>query len=502
MNPGPDPGAAAASGGPARRSCLIVLGMHRSGTSALTRMLSLLGAALPKNLMRPQPGVNDTGFWEPVRIVALHDEILQELDSRWDDVLPINPSWFASAPARDCRDRLAAMTREEFGDAPLFVLKDPRVCRLLPLWGAVLKQLDVEPLYLHIVRNPLEVARSLQARDAFPQSKSLLLWLGHLLAAEHATRGRRRACVRYADLLADPLGTAERLGRDLALVWPRDSYLAQAEIEQFLSRRHRHHTIPDEEISASGGITAWIKEAWELLAPTTGEERRASGFEALRQRYLEASENYGQLVALLERELREERERRQDLDAQAAVLQAEKANLEAEGAALRDDQRNLAAQIAALQGEKAAMAAEAHRTAAQRDAELAGLRNELAGLRNAHAGLRTALARSSWVADRRSLRFWLRTLRSVPLIRRSGLFDAGYYRTTYPDTRSLLVPPLLHFLSHGWREDRNPHPRFDTAWYKLTYPDVAAAGVNPLVHFLLSGRREGRQTHPAAPSLP
>ena len=67
-----------------RRTCLLVLGMHRSGTSALARVLSLMGAALPKNLMGPGPG-NETGHWEPAQIVQLHDHLLEELGSPWDD---------------------------------------------------------------------------------------------------------------------------------------------------------------------------------------------------------------------------------------------------------------------------------------------------------------------------------------------------------------------------------------------------------------------------------
>ena len=68
-----------------RRSCILVLGVHRSGTSAVTRVINLLGAALPKNLMPPSPNNNEAGFWEPKNLWLLHDRMLREAGSRWDD---------------------------------------------------------------------------------------------------------------------------------------------------------------------------------------------------------------------------------------------------------------------------------------------------------------------------------------------------------------------------------------------------------------------------------
>ncbi len=539
-----------------RRQGLIVVGMHRSGTSALTRVLSLLGAALPKNLMQAQPGNNETGFWEPLRIVTVHDEILQSIDSRWDDVLPVSAAWFASAAARSSRDRLVGMMREEFEDAPLFVLKDPRVCRLLPLWTAVLEDLGVEPLFVHMVRNPLEVAQSLRARDGFPQVKSLLLWLGHILVAEHATRGRRRAFVRYEDLLGNPLGTTERLGRDLGLTWPRETYLAKAQIEEFLLPRHRHHVIQDETVLSNRGASAWVRAVYGLLSSTANDQVLEEGFDALRCKYLEGSEEYGKLVAILEREKHQERGRRRGFEEQVVALQAGGAALAAENASLVAARAGLEAENASLAAARAGLEAENASLVAIR----AGLEAENASLVAARAGLeaektslaaaRTALEReyasllaartalaaenASLAADNRSLSaeksfcaarnanflmeldrrdsriqrlqslvhqaprlvIWLRALRSAPLVFRSGLFDARHYRAAYPDVHATPIPALFHFLCFGAREGRDPHPLFKTSWYEQTNPDVADAGVNPLVHYLRQGAAEGRDPHP------
>ena len=99
--------------------------MHRSGTSALTRTLGLRGAALPEAASSRRGPDNATGVWEPREIVAIHDELLAAAGSSWDDVGEFPPAWFASDSARLFKQRLVAALRCDFGQAPLFVVKDP-----------------------------------------------------------------------------------------------------------------------------------------------------------------------------------------------------------------------------------------------------------------------------------------------------------------------------------------------------------------------------------------
>lgn len=78
------------------------------------------------------------------------------------------------------------------------------------------------------------------------------------------------------------------------------------------------------------------------------------------------------------------------------------------------------------------------------------------------------------------------------IIWRSRAFDPAYYLLTYRDCRAADVDPLWHFVTHGWREGRNPSADFETAYYLKTYVDVHLAGTNPLVHYLRFGQYEGR----------
>src|SRR5579862_44939 len=120
----------------ARRRALVVVGMHRSGTSALAGVLGKLGATLPQNMGVPGPD-NARGFWEPLSIVAANDEILAAAGSSWDDVETVPGSWFDSDASAPFVERAVPLLADEYGDARLLVIKDPRISRLLPFWRRV-----------------------------------------------------------------------------------------------------------------------------------------------------------------------------------------------------------------------------------------------------------------------------------------------------------------------------------------------------------------------------
>jgi hypothetical protein len=245
-----------------RRRAILVLGMHRSGTSALTRILSLSGAALPDRLIEPSATMNETGFWEPREIVDLHDEVLAAAGSAWDDVLGFPAAWFETPAAASFRRRLDDIIGREFGDASLLVVKDPRLCRLLPLWRPMLAARGLAPLAVIPIRNPLEIAASLDKRDGFGEGKSLMLWLGHFLAAEHDTRDLPRCFVSYDRVLSDGPEVVRQIGSALQLDWPRPPDDAGCDIDGFLSNRLRHHAIDDTILFRRSDIPTQIRDAY------------------------------------------------------------------------------------------------------------------------------------------------------------------------------------------------------------------------------------------------
>ena len=247
------------------KTALLVLGAHRSGTSPLTRVLNLLGADVSARLLPPAPG-NALGFWEPADVVRLHDELLASAGTSWDDWRRFDPAWYQSPLAATYTQRLRAWLAQEFRESTLFVIKDPRMCRLFRLWREALSGFDAQIKVVIALRNPVEVARSLESRDHFPPAKSHLLWLRHLLDAVGDTRDVPRCVVSYDGLLRDWRKTVIDLTQRLDLTWPRPLSAVESPIDEFVSARERHHVVEDEEWLDRPDVVDWVKRAYRELA--------------------------------------------------------------------------------------------------------------------------------------------------------------------------------------------------------------------------------------------
>jgi len=250
----------------ATKKAILVVGMHRSGTSAITRVLNLLGCDLPSALMRESAQNNEAGFWESLRIMHLNDDILASAESAWNDWQAFEPAWHASPVAGEFRERARAVLESEYSDSHLFVLKDPRICRFLSFWIDVVRDFGAEPLIVLPLRNPLDVAASLEGRNAIDPSLGGLIWLRHVLDAEAESRNVARAWLRYERLLSEPQTQIDRLSNDLNVSWPRHSSVkVEREINQFLSPELRHHHSEDQALLANLSLPHWIRASFEIF---------------------------------------------------------------------------------------------------------------------------------------------------------------------------------------------------------------------------------------------
>lgn len=246
------------------QTCIVVLGMHRSGTSALTGVLSLLGIHPGESLLPAMEDVNPKGFWEHAEVVAIHNELLEAFDSSWHDEAPLPGEWWKLPAATACRSRIVDVLRRDFGNRAIWLIKDPRMCRLLPLWQDIFRDLACQPRFILMLRNPAEVAHSLRKRDDMPDISSCLLWLTHMLEAEYRTRGLPRAFVNYEDLLSDWRGTTTDIAQTLGLTWPVAIEDAAPSIETFLDPSLRHHA--SDTVLPEDPASRLARKGFELLS--------------------------------------------------------------------------------------------------------------------------------------------------------------------------------------------------------------------------------------------
>lgn len=190
---------------------VMVLGMHRSGTSALTRALALAGCWVGEgDELFPDDSANPRGYWERRDVVALNEAALAAVGARWQ-AFPEGALDGLDAGHRshlEGRSREIVAALDEHGS---WVIKDPRLCLLFPLWRRALTR----PFVVLVHRSPLAVAESLAARDGVPLLYGIALWELYTRQALAATAGLPRALVSYHRLLAAPEAAMAELGAAL-----------------------------------------------------------------------------------------------------------------------------------------------------------------------------------------------------------------------------------------------------------------------------------------------
>lgn len=244
---------------------LVVLGMHRSGTSAMAGVLSRIGFGVGASLLLPNQ-YNPRGYFENKLLVDENNALLERLHSAWDDVRPLPLDALAQHLASsDNRVRHKALLETELsgsgGVDQGYVLKDPRLCRVLPLWQPVWQDLGWNPRYILMLRHPDEVVASLQHRDGMAPEHGYLLYVAYLLDAERYTRTCQRSVVLYERLLNTPDTVWQQLTAEIQLpAVPPDRWTQAVEL---LTPELRHHQAGVSETLSLGQDLAY--RLWAVM---------------------------------------------------------------------------------------------------------------------------------------------------------------------------------------------------------------------------------------------
>lgn len=289
----------------AGKRAIFVLGMHRSGTSALTGMLNLLGVELGgKDALLPARSDNPAGFWENKTAMEINEDLLSQLGRRWSSVTELPEAWMESEAAAVALGRAISLLEMNFKDAPVWALKDPRICRLAPLWfkAATLAGSSSRDALI-VCRDPREVCRSLAARDGLAPGVSSLLWVQHVLEAERYSRGMPRTVITYHQLIRDWASVAGRIGRELRLEWPLAVASVTAQVDDFINADYRHHEFGEE--ADDNEVSMLARELYAVcVAIEGGDLSQWERFHDLGARYEAARDVFGLAIEATVGEIR------------------------------------------------------------------------------------------------------------------------------------------------------------------------------------------------------
>lgn len=386
------------------RRFTLVLGMHRSGTSALTGAVHELGAHLGGDLV-PAAADNPGGYFENSAVVSINETLLLGLERGWDDPSPLPADWLESDAAIRAGEAIDVLLATAFFEPRWYAIKDPRLCRLLPLWMPRLERAGPVDVVLAL-RSPDAVVASLVRRDRMWPDDALRLLLLHLSEAERSTRSHRRAVSDYDVLLATPESEVRRLST--ALDWPVSGSAPWVAATSLLDVGQRHHRADAVADSDPFLRATSLRLHATLLA--AGDEASRDGA-ALLGPEVEAVQGGDERTRGLRWALLRERRRVHDGESAyreltAGFQQVEQSALERFDALAMLDRRLGDTQQALSQAEALALArlAELEALARERDAlshQLVGAAAEAAVVAEAHRGLRADLeSQVAWAEAR------------------------------------------------------------------------------------------------------
>jgi len=280
---------------------LFILGMHRAGTSALTRCMSLMGYQLPKTLMGANKS-NQKGHWESTRLARLNDRILDYFGMDWTSWLPLDVSRLPAETSSQFINEIITVLQGEYDDGQPIIIKDPRISRIVPLYISALKKGGYNAKFILASRNPIEVANSLKARNDMGMTESQMLWLRYNLDAEIATRGLPRSFIDFGYLLDAPhkyLAAAIKSAKLRPVYSLEDVSTA---INKFLDKAQRHDSRSLEDVMLDDEHREWtgrVYQAWLIMCENSTSKASLQSFDNVRDAFnIAGPQLWRQLTAL------------------------------------------------------------------------------------------------------------------------------------------------------------------------------------------------------------
>src|SRR6266568_6197163 len=392
-----------------RRPIVIILGMHRSGTSLCSHVLSALGFDMADAIAAHES--NAKGHWERRQIVDLNDRILEHFNRGFytlhhDFGLPV--AWWADPQVGKSRREIVAYLAGRMGDAP-FGFKDPRTARLMPMWHQIFGELRLEPKFIICLRNPAQVARSLHARDGLAPEIGEFRWFSYVIECFQHTKNHGVCLLEYEAWFDAPKANLEKL-REFVGGFPLDrevdvdAVLADIVDDQL---RHDNPQLAEAQHPLIRSLYALAQRAGDDPAARAQIQNIAvqyRGFDQMQRPFHRAFEANSAIALQLPA-------REQTI----AELAKAAETAQAEIARLHDAQTQAQRKIAELTRQRDAVM---RATAEALHDEIAGLREGLTQTEREAAGLREALAAAERKA--RELERIAGELKAAPAERSAG----------------------------------------------------------------------------------
>lgn len=243
---------------------VVVLGMHRSGTSAVARALRVMGVDLGSHLLPPAAD-NSKGFFEDADLVDLNIRLMDACGTNWSSMRSLRLDVLSDRDLADFQAQATLLLQDRLSKVDIFGIKDPRMCLLLPFWQPIFENLNCRVKYVLASRTPMAVADSLFQRNAFLHEFSYCLWARYIFEAILQTQANIDAVLDYDHLMDNPSTQVVRLARNLGL----EAELNQKSLEeyqsQFLDVEMRHSRYGLNDVQSASGLPEFVSRFYAVV---------------------------------------------------------------------------------------------------------------------------------------------------------------------------------------------------------------------------------------------
>ncbi|MBY7896584.1 sulfotransferase family protein [Vibrio fluvialis] len=245
---------------------VVILGMHRSGTSVVAKAVSLSGVEFGDNLLEAKAD-NEKGFWEDAYIVDCNDKVLHQSQHEWYTVGEINPV------LKDEKANILQYIEKKFKGFDVWGVKDPRLCRLLPEWNNILDSVASDIKYCVAIRNPLNVIRSLESRNEFTAQHAELLWYQYNINILQSLINKEFSVIDFDQLITEPKTNVIRLAKGLSLEYN----LLEEDLDQFcnefVTANLRHSSLNFDDLLSDSSVHKDVKTLYKYMLDLTKNEK-------------------------------------------------------------------------------------------------------------------------------------------------------------------------------------------------------------------------------------
>lgn len=243
-------------------ACVYVVGMHRSGTSAVAELLGRLGLATPPaHDLIPATNSNGHGHFESKQLVAFNEHLLGRLGGAWTSPPGLPADWENGRDMHAVADEAARLFARAFPRRPA-AWKDPRLCLLLPFWRTVV---EAPAAAVFVCRAPGEVAMSLHRRDGLGPLHAHALWERYVRRAAAGLQGLPTLVADYGRVLDDPAAWCGQLAGFLAESGIEARELPAREVDGVLDPGMRRQRIEDADADSVSSSAARVFDELRAL---------------------------------------------------------------------------------------------------------------------------------------------------------------------------------------------------------------------------------------------